>query len=227
MGWIIVAAMVLLIAGLLMLRVCFIVSYDGAPVLSAGALGIYVRIYPRRRKKVRLHDYKIKRFRRLEMKRKKKQAQKVAQKTKKKLKREAEKQAETAGQQTEAGKKRGTLATVKMFIHLIQTVLKKFFGYLRVDVYRFRIIVGEGDAAKTAIVYGTVAQSAAYLFEILKNAMDFRVRHPERVTVDTDFLAEHTTFDVKIRFSLCVWQALAILMSAALGYIRQTVQKPS
>ena len=82
--------------------------------------------------------------------------------------------------------------------------------HLHLRAKRVHINVATGDAAETAIAYGAVSQSLAYLLAGLDKVTDLRAAPPD-VAVTADFLGERPSVDIKLIFSISVWGALAFL----------------
>ena len=106
---------------------------------------------------------------------------------------------------------------------MILAIVKVFFGrfghHLHIDLTRLRLTVATGDAAKTAILYGAVCQSLAYLLALLDRITHLRAPSPD-VDVTADFLGEKSSADVKIVLSLRLGGALSILVSVAVAFLK-------
>jgi hypothetical protein len=96
---------------------------------------------------------------------------------------------------------------------IIFTLLSKFFSHLRVDVAKFHINIATGDAASTAITYGAVCDALLHLFAILEPLKGFELPKTRDISVNADYLSERTTADIKISFSLRVWQIIHIILA--------------
>ena len=90
---------------------------------------------------------------------------------------------------------------------------------MRITAARMRIKVATGDAATTAIAYGAVCQSVAYIVEILYNITNFRVKKSDDINVTADFAAIKSELDLKLIFRLRVWHVFAMLFAVLNGYI--------
>lgn len=92
-------------------------------------------------------------------------------------------------------------------------------------VARLHINVATGDAASTAILYGTVAQSAAYIAALLDSTKTLKNAARADVDIHADYLSEKTTADIEIGFSLRVWQVIDILIRTGITFIKKEIRK--
>lgn len=101
----------------------------------------------------------------------------------------------------------------------------RFARHLRVRVARLHINVATGDAANTAILYGAIAQSAAYIAALLDSTKT--LKNPARSDVDirADYLSEKTTADIEIGFSIRVWQVFDVLIRTGITFIKKEIKK--
>lgn len=90
---------------------------------------------------------------------------------------------------------------------LLQTVVRRRKKWLRLHAARLHIRVATGDAAATAVLYGAVCQSLAYLLALLDGVARVKAREPD-VSVIADFEGERPSADVKIILSLRVIDVL-------------------
>ncbi len=91
---------------------------------------------------------------------------------------------------------------------LLSLIVRRKYKWLRLRTARLHIRVATGDAATTAVAYGAVSQSVAYLLALLDRITRLRAREPE-VSITADFLGEHSAADVKLVLTLHVFDALA------------------
>ena len=103
---------------------------------------------------------------------------------------------------------------------LVAVLVRRTQKHLRLDATRVHLYVATGDAASTAVAYGAVSASLAYLIGGLERVMRVHARHGD-VTVVADYLSEKPRADVKLRFSLPVGSALALAVSLALAYLKK------
>ena len=95
----------------------------------------------------------------------------------------------------------------------------RFERHLHIKLTRLRLTVGTDDAAKTAVLYGLVSQSVAYILEILSRVVNLKYTSDSDVQVNADFLSEKFAADVKIAISMRVWLLFDIALCAAYRYL--------
>ena len=218
-GLIAACVIILIIAAILALKATLTIEYREALNLTVKLLFLKIKILPRKEKKVDPKDFSPRKYRRM-MKRKhrkelrawkKKQKKKQAKLEKKEL---AKKEKETAKKLGKGHKKGNLLDNINLIREIVSIVCARFARHLRIGVTRINIVVATDDAAKTAILYGAVAQSVAYILEALDRVTNLKYENDAEVSVDTDFLAEKPTADVCISFSLRVCHLLDVALRA-------------
>ena len=122
-------------------------------------------------------------------------------------------------------KKKPLGETISLILALVKTAVGRFAKHLRVRVARLHINVATGDAASTAILYGTVAQSAAYIAALLDSTKTLKNAARADVDIHADYLSEKTTADIEIGFSLRVWQVIDILIRTGITFIKKEIRK--
>ena len=184
---IIVAAVLLLIALILSLRVCLTLICRDHVTLDLRVLFVRKRLYPSREKP--------KEKKRSEKKRSEDEEASEKEKHRK------EHEDETPLTLTEK---------IRLTRGISAIMIRCSHKHLRLRAKRLHIRVATGDAAETAIVYGAVSQSLAYLLAGLDKVTDLRAAPPD-VAVTADFLGERPSVDIKLIFSISVWGAFAFL----------------
>lgn len=206
---IVLGAVLLLLAALLTLRVRLLLVLDEGVRLELRVLCLRLRLYPRR-KRIKPRHYTPRALAR----RQAKAQRKAAKKTKK--------QKKSVGGSHAVGpppKKRTLTENIRLIRALLAVLTRHTQRRLRLHVARLHIRVATGDAAKTAIAYGAVSQSLAYLLSALDRVARVKAVQPD-VCVEADFLGERSKADVKLLLSLRVWGALATLLGVAISYLR-------
>ena len=99
------------------------------------------------------------------------------------------------------------LRAVRLVIHILKRVYRGVLSSARVRIDRFYVSVASEDAAKTAILYGVVSQSAAYILGLLDNFTKMRVKR-DAIRIYPDFLATESDFSLRIRFSMPFYKVL-------------------
>ena len=102
---------------------------------------------------------------------------------------------------------------------LAAVLVRKTGKHLRLQAAALHIRVATGDAARTAILYGAVCQSLAYLLALLDRVTRLRATEPD-VSVESDYLSEKSSADVHLVFSIRIIGALAILFPVAFAFLR-------
>lgn len=212
-GWLIalliIAAVVSLLAWLLSRKVHFNLSFDGSLKLFFRVLFVKLPIFPREEKRVKISDYSLRAIRRRE-----KKAQRL--KKRRKAKPTAEKPHEN-----KPHAEKSILDNLSDITKLAVDTAKRVRRHGRVDVRTLDITVGTDDAAKTGILYGAVAQSVAYLLNMLGTALEM---HADNVHVNADFTALTSTMLVEIDFSMRIWHFLGLLFKTMFSYF--TMNEP-
>ena len=84
---------------------------------------------------------------------------------------------------------------------------------MKIKIKKLNISVATGDAAKTAIMYGIVSQSVAYLLQFFDTVAKVkRARNCELNTI-SDFLSTKTKFEIDIVLSWRLWHILCIAIT--------------
>jgi|LFRM01.2.fsa_nt_gb hypothetical protein len=153
------------------------------------------RILPRKKEKVKLRDYKIKRFRRLERKR----AKKAEKERLKKEKQQLEKKEEGI-----VSRELPLTQKISFITRLVGRIIRRFARYLHIDVSKLYIKVASDDAAKTAYLYSATSQLVAYLTELLMSETNFDVKKDAEFGVYPDFSVEEPEFSADFTFRVRV-----------------------
>ena len=218
MTWLWITGGILLFLFLLgLVRAEAVISYAEEFGLTVRIAGIPIRLFPKREKKVRISRYTPRAIAR----RKRKEERKAARKAKKAAKKKsaAEKKKEKDKKKSPSGKK-DIAKIIKLVTSVAKTALRRFGKHLRIRIARLHVGVATGDAAETAVLYGAVSQSVAYLAELLDSTST--LRHPAKsdVRIWADYLSEKPVLDIEIGLSLCVWQVLDLVFRSAASAIK-------
>ncbi len=208
--WIIIGLLILL-SLLSMLSAHIVLEYREDITLTLSVLFLKFQFFPTKKKKIRLSDYSKK-----AIEKKKRREQKTAKK-KKPQKQSTSKEAKT--------EKKGIVERLKDIRELVTVLLDKTFGHLSVRAARIRILVATGDAASTAILFGAVNGGVVFLLETLDRFGTLKATRKDEIEVRPDYLAEKTTADIRLIFSLRVWHILDILLKTFRTYIKTKNKK--
>jgi len=180
-----ILAILVLLFFLLLLPIRISLCYHDDLTVTVSYLFFTVRKYPNE-KTVRLSDYTPRRVRK--RRRKALQKQRI-EKEKAALKKKQVKKKKSAMQ---------GLRFVRILLNLIKEIYKPVISAVRIRVDRLYVAVATEDAAKTAILYGTLAQGTAYLLSLLESFTRTKINTGE-VGVVADFAGSKTVADIKIR----------------------------
>ena len=205
------------------LRAVVTIAYSDDISLTVRVLFIKIKILPKKDKRKKIHSMSRKKAEKIK---KQLAAKKEKQRQKKQLKQE--KKQEKKKQKEKEPKPKKSLSEildlVGLAVTLVKTVLKCFFGHLRVDVARFRIRVATGDPATTAVAYGAVSQAVSYLLALLQNNKNVRGLKKADLDIECDFIAESISADIELSFSMRVWHVFHIAFAALGSLIKNRVK---
>ncbi len=220
MTWLyIILGIILFFGFLLSLRGAVTIVYNGELSLSVRVLFVRIRILPKKDDRKKNHSM----------------TKKQSEKLRAKLKADAEKKRQTKLEKKktkEEKKKNSPKKTMGEMVNdigdiadLVLLVLGKFFGHLRVRIPRFRIRVATGDAATTAIAYGAINQILSGLYPYLENSKNVKGFKRTDIDISADFLSETPTADIKLVFSIRVWQILDLGIATLIKFIKNLLKK--
>ena len=207
-----------LIAIFLLLKVSLIIQYDGGAILKLRIFFITVRIYPEKEKKRRKNPLH---------KRMLAYAKGILKIPKLPQKKKSKKEEESEGKKKASAS--SVLETVQTVCILVKEVVSKFSKHLRIKIAKINIKLATGDAAQTAIAYGALTQSINVLFPLLEDIKNFSMPKNKNIDISPDFLSEESEIELKLVFSLRVWQilstALAVLYKLIIHSIKSLERK--
>ena len=205
------------------LRAVVTIAYSDEVALTVRVLFIKIKILPKKDKRKKIHSMSRKKAQKIKDQLKAKEEKKQKKKQLKKEKKQAAK-----AQKAKEPKQKKTLSEILDLVDLatalVKTVLKCFFGHLRVDVARFRIRVATGDPASTAVAYGAVSQAVSYLIALLRDNKNVKGLKTADFDIECDFLSDSTTADVKLSFSMRVWHVFHIAFAALGSLIKSKIK---
>ncbi len=214
---IVLLTVVLFFVLLLMLPVRFVITCREAVALKLKVLFVTVTLFPRHQKPINPQKYTARKI----AKRKRRAEKKAAKKAERAEKKAAKKQESLKSlKDGHTPKPKPTLReNIALVRALAAALVRKTNKHLRLTAARLHIRVATGDAATTAILYGAVSASLAYLLAALDRVTDLKTK-PREMSVFADYLSEKPSVDLKLVFSMRVWEALALLFSVALAFIK-------
>ena len=182
---------------------------------------------PKPKKPVKISDYSFKKHqKRLRsnyesyLKKQDKKAEKKAKKEQAKAQK-AEKKKLDKKNKVKKPPQRSVLDWVNIAGAVLGALFSKFAKRLHIKVARLKIKVATGDAASTAILYGAVCQSVAYIIEILQNVTNVDGLKSAEISVEPDYLSEETSLDLCFIFSLRIRHVFGILF----GTVGRAIKK--
>jgi len=232
--WIILAIIALPILVILLGSVRVRIVYREKVKVQVGTCGINVTVVsdkekkekkPRRLEKCRNPEKVLARELKKQEKAAEKAARKAEQKRLKAKKKKALKALKKQQKAEEAQKPKGPKPNVKENLDMILALLKKLYrvtkGNVKLHFRRMHIAIGTGDAAKTALTYGIVVQSASYLLNFIESKFTHLKRSYGDMTVYPDYTASKTTVDVDIVCKIKIRKLISIGVSMALAFLRE------
>ena len=109
---------------------------------------------------------------------------------------------------------------IEIIKQISEILVKNFKKYLKLKIKKFVITIATDDAQKTALTYGTVTQAAYYLYEFLN--CHFKVSLSD-IKIYSDFGKTKSSFDINMKFSIRVWNALKTMLLTVIKY--QDIEK--
>lgn len=161
---------------------------------------------------------------RLELKRREKERKK-AEKKRLKAQKKAQKKA-ARKQRHAAGGKQTATPNLKEKLDMILALLKKLYertqGKVKIRVRRMHIRVGTDDAAKTAITYGVILQSASYILNFIESKFTHIAHREGDISITPDYLSDHMSTDIDIALSIKIRHALRLGLAMLLAYTKES-----
>lgn len=192
-------------------------------------LGIGITLVSDREKKPELtdcHDPEavLRREKRKAKKAARKAAKKAAKKEeKKKLKAEqkARKKQEKADKKAAGVPAPNVVENLQMILALLKKLYTVTRGRFHLHVKRLHITVGTDDAAKTAMLYGMILQSATCILQWLQTNFIPIHRKDGSMEINPDFITCKTTADVDILCSLKIRHAIGMAIRMLMTFLTE------
>ena len=107
-------------------------------------------------------------------------------------------------------------------LSMITALIKRLYavtrGKLDIHIRKLQIRVGTDDAAKTAILYGAILQSAAYLLQWIDTHFAHIRRKAGDMSVEADYLSDKCHAEIDITCSLYLSQILSLAIKMLFAY---------
>lgn len=186
------------------------------------ATGLYVKvgfikigILPKKKKKLNVKKYTPKALQKKQEALKRKEEKKLLKKAKKKQKKKV---STTGKNKSKIAKIFSSPSEIPEFLSdaadIMILLTSKFSRRLKIRIMSCNIRIGSDNAAKTALLYGSICSGINALSALLTQFTRFDDRDIENVNVYPDFLYEKLDCEIHIRFSLRPGQIFTFLFSA-------------
>lgn len=153
--------------------------------------------------------------------RRQRRAEKRAEKKRLRAREKAAKRAERKRTQRNDQPSPNLKEKLEMILALLKLLYRETGGKLRLRVRRLHLWVGTDDAAKTAILYGAVLQSATYLLQWIDTHLLRIDRRDGAMTVEPDFVSGKCHADIDLTCSIRLYTALVIGVRMLLAFQRE------
>ena len=224
----------LLLVLLLSTKFRITIGYSDGITLSIGIGLIHIRILPwpfkKKTKRNGPRSMSAAKARRIRERKARRAARKAEAKKPKPQKTKKKKKAKPAEQK--APKKEPRKLTASEILSLLDlvrvlifAVVRRFFKHLRVDVARLKIKIATGDAATTAVAYGAATQAVNVLLPVLKKVKNFGLPSNTNFDICADFLGDTCEIDVKISFSIRLWQIIHIGLDGIFSVVKRKLSQ--
>ncbi|MBE6600961.1 MAG: DUF2953 domain-containing protein [Ruminococcaceae bacterium] len=104
------------------------------------------------------------------------------------------------------------IENLELILQLLKTLRKETKGQIRLRIRAMQIHVGTEDAAKTAILYGTVLQSASFLLGWIDTHFKRVPSREGELEISPDYLSGATSANIDIECSLYVSKLISLAL---------------
>ncbi len=111
-------------------------------------------------------------------------------------------------------KKRSILNIIRLITYMLKRLYKRFPNYFQLRLKKVIIVVGGEDAAKTAIYYGTVRASVAYLLTMCESLFTMKTPRNAKLLIEPNYLTNESMCDIDLDLSISLFAALRLLIRA-------------
>ena len=204
------------------LRVSVRYTTDGTFRFLFRAAGIPLFRWPKPKQPFRPRHYSpaaVARRERKELKKRKKIHARAEREKKKKKKSTAATTSPPSQEKPSLSSQIGGLAS------LITDAVRRTLGHVRFDVRRLSVTVATSDAAKTALLYGAISSSVAFLLEALNQSSHLHFHGSGPYGVGADFSGTQTQVDIQLSATIRIWHLVDIGCHALIHFLRLQTQK--
>ena len=183
-------------------------SYD-VLTLRAGLGPISFRILPKKQKKPpRTSKFSQKKY--LKLKEKEEERKSSKKRKKKKEKTPEPKQKKSLSERIDE---------IKELLSLLIKTADKYSKKILIDLHEFKVTVSSDDAMDTAIRYGAISQSVAYLLEFLDAKTTFSAPS-DSVSVDADFVGGKSQMKVDLSLGIRLINVFRIAFFVLINFFK-------
>ncbi len=118
-------------------------------------------------------------------------------------------------------KKVSPTAVLRLVMHILRSVWKKFPCCFHLHLRRCVIVVAGKDAANTAILYGTVRGTLAWFCTLLDTVFTVKTNRSSQLSVEADFLGHESSIDLSLVLSTSLGAVIRLLFSILIAYLRR------
>ncbi len=214
-GWLIALSVLGGILLLLILLICFgavsaRVTYEGELTVRISVFGFSKTVYPRKSAEKPLQDVagaNPKKLLKAEEKRRRRAEKEAARKRKQQAKKE-----QAQAKKTGAEPKPNLKENLDMILAILKRAYSLTKGKVRVEFRKMHLRVATGDAASTAILYGVILQTVAYLLQWTQDHFNEIRRREGDMTVEPDYLSDQPSFELDLRLRIVGFRAVGIAL---------------
>ena len=109
---------------------------------------------------------------------------------------------------------------IKIITDVVNVFFKKFAKHLHIKLAKIYVKVATDDAAQTAILYGAVSQSLAYLVETLDSVTNLDGLKRSYINVEPDFLSNKFEAKINITFSIRIIGVLDMGLKSLFRFLK-------
>ena len=219
--WIIFAVLAFL-ALVLFLPVSLQIVYSSSLVLRLQILFFSFQLVPKKKRHISLRHFSKRGLQNKEKKAEKKALRAAKHLEQKKLTKEAAKTKKNA-ENSEKKEKRSfseILDLITAVLDLAKAVISRFSKHLGLSIKQLDVSIGSDEAAKTALLCGTVNSAVLMLVEFFRNNTRFDDKSVNCISIQPDFLSESCHIVLDIRFRLNLIAVLDTIIHALIKFIQ-------
>ncbi len=204
----IIVVILALIVLMLLIKAELVIEYKSEFIMYGRVLFLKIPIVPGKKKKI-YRSLTPAQIKKLEEKKLKKAEKKQLKKEKKRVEDDKKNKTKAIPEKRSFS---DTLELVLFIKDLAQEIISRFFGRLKTRVYSLRLLIGMGDASTTGLTYAAVMSALSGLLEFLDMHSGLKIDDKDSIGVYQYYTDKKIEADIKISFSLRLYQALSIVI---------------